>query len=55
MTNRTPYIPPEQAEEYSKSSFVNKPAEKPAPAAPAVAAPAAKTSAKKPAAKAKSK
>ncbi len=34
MTNRTPYIPPDQVDEYEKSSFVNEPAE-PAPEAPA--------------------
>lgn len=53
MTNRTPYIPPEQADEYHKSSFVNEPAEKPA-AAPAAEAPAAaKKPTKKPVAKSK--
>lgn len=52
MTNRQPYIPPDQAEEYSKSSFVNEPAEKPE-AAPAAKAPTAtQKPARKPATKA---
>lgn len=38
MTNRTPHIPPDQVDDYEKSSFVNEPAE-PAPAAEAPAAP----------------
>lgn len=50
MTNRTPYIPPEQHEDYQKSSFPNEAAEPEAPAAP-TAKPAAdkKPAAKKPA------
>lgn len=45
MTNRTPYIPPEQHADYHKSSFPNEAAEPEAPAAPA--APTAKRAAKK--------
>jgi hypothetical protein len=53
MTNRQPYIPPDQVDAYHKSSFVNESAEKPA-AAPAAKAPAAaKKPAKKSAAKSK--